>query len=171
MSNLIIPELSAREMRRQTHEGIALLQKPGLSIQDIERFQSQLIPQELPAENIFGDNVCVRVSWFKKGTMAIGAVHKRRTVSILIKGHMSVWSPFGGLEDVRGPQITVSPAGMKRMGYAHEDTMWAVAIAVPSEIEHMDGGALWDYATVQTYAEFLSFINQRERITDANTSE
>lgn len=130
-------------------------------IAEIEHLTDNIPAEEKSDYNpadYFGDNVFVRTFLFKKNTIAIGRVAKLDHVSILISGHMTIWTPQEGLHEVRGPLITEAPHGTKRFGYAHTDTLWACAYGVQNK-EHNDPEHMLDLFSFEKYGEYLDFLN------------
>ena len=78
-----------------------------------------------PTEHIFADGTYTRKTSMPKGTFAIGKVHRFKVVNILLEGKISVF--MGEHEPIRvieAPAIFVSEAGIAKMAYFHEDTVW-----------------------------------------------
>jgi hypothetical protein len=61
-----------------------------------------------------------------KGAYLVGKEHKTRHLNILATGKMTVWTVHGRIDICadKGPVIYESPAGAKKVGYAHEDSVW-----------------------------------------------
>jgi hypothetical protein len=78
---------------------------------------------ELKVEHHFSPGIYTRVLYIPKGCLLTGKIHKEPILNIMIQGEISV---LIGNETIRvkAPYIIVSPAGSKKMGYAHEDTIW-----------------------------------------------
>lgn len=97
--------------------------------QDIRAFQEILFsfPQiDLDVRNHHSEGQYVREMRIPKGAYVIGKEHKTRHLNILTTGHMIVWSVHGRLDlsAANGPVIYESPAGVKKVGYALEDSVW-----------------------------------------------
>jgi len=132
-------------------------------INKVEEYESK-VPVEkqtdVPVKHFFGDDVYVRMITFKRGTIATGRVQKVRHVSILISGHMTLWTPDRGIHDVYGPAITEVLPGMKRAGYAHTDVLWACAYGV-KDVDSYHQDELLDFLTFRYYGDYLNFINSK----------
>ena len=131
------------------------------TIEKIERMEEVILqhPQvELPVNHYFGQDVYVRELFFKKGTIATGRVHKFDHISILISGHMTIWTPEKGVHDVFGPSITEVNSGMKRAGFAHTDVHWCCAYGV-KDLDDYAADELLDFLTFRYYGDFLKFNN------------
>lgn len=97
--------------------------------QDIKTFQEILanFPQiDLDVRNHHSEGQYVREMRIPKGAYVVGKEHKTRHLNILTTGKMTVWSVHGRLDisAEKGPVIYESSAGVKKVGYAHEDSVW-----------------------------------------------
>lgn len=110
--------------------------KRGATLFDLERMmlESALDQPEMPITHHFSDGVYVRELFIPKGTMLIGKRHRKETMNILLKGSLSVFVDEDGkivgengkpvVKRIDAPAIFVSPPFSKKMGYAHEDTIF-----------------------------------------------
>lgn len=78
---------------------------------------------DLPVEHLFAKGVYARELFIKKDTYLTGKIHKYSQLNILLAGDISVLTE-NGIERVKPPFRVVSPAGTKRIAYAHEDSIW-----------------------------------------------
>jgi len=97
--------------------------------QEICAFQNFLskFPQlELDIRHHHSEGQYVREMRIPKDAYVIGKEHKTRHLNILAKGKITIWSVQGRLDLCadKGPVIYESPAGVKKVGYAHEDCVW-----------------------------------------------
>lgn len=90
---------------------------------EIEKLMLQQEQVALPVAHHFSEGVYARELQIPKGTILTGAIHKYPQLNLLIKGELSVLTETG-IERVKAPFIVVSPAGTKRIAYAHEDSVW-----------------------------------------------
>lgn len=82
------------------------------------------MPQvEMPPTHYFSQGVYAREITIPKGTVLTGKIHKYPQFNIMSKGEMSVLTE-DGIKRVKAPFAIVSPAGTKRIAYAHEDSVW-----------------------------------------------
>ena len=96
------------------------------NIQDIinlEEFLLTLPQTDCEVEHHYIDNVMTRTMFIPKGTLATGRFHKKECINIISKGSVVVWTELGP-EILIGPCRFVSPAGLKKVAYALEDTEW-----------------------------------------------
>jgi quercetin dioxygenase-like cupin family protein len=93
-------------------------------IQDVQNLMVKQEQVETPITNHFSPGVYAREMFIPKGTIVIGKIHKHENMSIMSKGELSIISIDGGVKRVKAPYTVVAPPGVKRMVYAHEDTVW-----------------------------------------------
>ena len=91
-----------------------------------ENFLKTLPQIEIPVEHFFASGVYVRQIRIPKDTFLTGSVYKEPHVHFVLAGEMDVATENGVIR-VKAPCTFVAPAGVKRAGYAHEDTIWAAA--------------------------------------------
>jgi hypothetical protein len=127
---------------------------------DIVRLESEALkwPQlDLPVNHYFARGVYVRELPIPAGAMIVGRVHKYSQVSMLIKGEMTIFSG-GELKKMRAPCIIECPPGIKRAGYAHEDSIF---VSVHGTYETDPDKALDELTTV-SYEEFDRFCLEQK---------
>lgn len=78
---------------------------------------------ELKVNNYFSYGVYARELFIPKGIMLTGEIHKYPQLNIMTKGELSVLVD-NEIIRIKAPFIVSSPAGTKRIAYAHEDTIW-----------------------------------------------
>lgn len=82
------------------------------------------LPQlDLPPKHWFSKGLYARELFIPKGTIVVGKIHAHANLNIISLGEISVLTEEGALR-IRAPFTIVSPPGTKRVGYAHEDTIW-----------------------------------------------
>ncbi len=79
---------------------------------------------EIPHTDRFSKGVYCREITIPKDTFLIGKIHKFENLNILSKGKLSIIS-IEGCQTVEAPFTIVSPPGVKRFAYAHEDSVWS----------------------------------------------
>jgi hypothetical protein len=77
-----------------------------------------------PLKHSFAPGVYVREIFIPAGVLIVGKIHKHAHPNFLMSGKVSVLTESGGAETLTGPRSMISPAGTKRVVYAHEDTVW-----------------------------------------------
>ena len=109
-------------------------------------------------KHYFSGDMFARETLFRKGMAAIGATHKYDHLSIMVSGHMTIWTPEKGLHDVHGPSVTTVKKGMKRAGFAHEDTLW-VCVFNTHDIDMTETSDPFDVLTFEKYEQYLTYLN------------
>ena len=93
----------------------------------LEHEIGQLPQVELPIRHFFIETPdgrgYAREMTIPAGVALVGRVHKHPCINIVSKGDISVTTD-NGVKRVKAPYIFTSPAGTKRAGYAHEETLW-----------------------------------------------
>lgn len=89
----------------------------------IERGELQEIVHELPLRHSFIPGAYARELIIPAGVAIIGKIHRFPCFNFVSKGRISVLSEYG-TKEITAPAFFSSPAGIKRIGYAHEDTVW-----------------------------------------------
>ena len=77
-----------------------------------------------PLTHSFAPGVYVRQIFIPAGVLIVGKIHKHEHPNFLMKGKVSVLTESGGVEILEAPLQMISPAGTKRVVYAHTDTVW-----------------------------------------------
>ena len=78
---------------------------------------------DLPVKHHFSKGIYGRELFIPKGTTLTGHIHKHAQLNVLVAGELSVLTA-NGVKRVKPPFVVVSPAGTKRVAYAHEDSIW-----------------------------------------------
>lgn len=95
------------------------------TIEQIRRFESAMLemPQaEIPLEHTFAPGLYVRTITVPAGATLVGKVHATDHIFIISKGDMTLVSEEGRRR-VQAPFQCIAKAGMKRVGFAHEETV------------------------------------------------
>ena len=109
-------------------------------------------------ESIFVDGVYAREMFVKQGCIVIGAIHKHEHVSFLMSGHLTVVSENGTSEHI-APDVIVAGPGIKRIAYAHEDTIWYNVHGNPTNTEDLK--ELEKEIIVASYEEYEEYIKNK----------
>lgn len=99
---------------------------PDMLREKIAEFESMLksIEQlEIKTTHHFSKGVYAREIFIPKGTILVGKIHKHENLNILSQGDISVISIDGAFR-IKAPATIVSSPGVKRVAYAHEDSIW-----------------------------------------------
>lgn len=103
-----------------------LLQMPQIDIPVQHRFAEQ--------EGLYAREIVI-----PKGALMTGRVHKHQHVSVMVRGDMTVLTE-AGMQRVKGYHCWICEPGTKRVGYAHEETVWLTV----HHTEHMTPGGIED---------------------------
>ena len=92
----------------------------------IDKLEAEMFKQEqvaIATTHHFAKGIYAREILIKAGTLLTGKIHKTEHLNIVSKGSITVWTE-DGMKRVDAPFTMVSRPGTKRVGYAHEDTVW-----------------------------------------------
>ena len=106
-------------------------------------------PVEIHARHIFAKGLYARQILIPAGTLLSGKIHKTEHLNIISMGEITVLTEQGPMR-IQAPCTLVSPAGTKRIGLAHTDTVWTTIHAT----EETDLEALEDQLIAADYDEF-----------------
>ncbi len=100
---------------------------PELTIRDkvfaAEAFLKEQPQLDLEVKHYFSKGVYARELHIPADTILTGEIHKFKNLNILSQGSMSVLTEEG-IKRVEAPFTVVSPAGTKRIAYAHTKCIW-----------------------------------------------
>lgn len=94
--------------------------------QMIAAFEAKMaeLPQiDIPLKHHFSRGVYAREIFIPKGTLIIGKIHRHQNMNIVSAGEVSVLS-IDGFVRLKAPATIVASPGVKRVIFAHEDTVW-----------------------------------------------
>lgn len=80
-------------------------------------------PLGMALEHHFADGVYGRELFVPAGSLITGKIHRHSTLNVLVQGDITVTTPEG-LKRIQAPAVFVSPAGTKKVGFAHTDVRW-----------------------------------------------
>ena len=93
--------------------------------------------QILPIEHFFMEGVYIRKMTMRKDSAVVGAIHKHLHMCFLTEGHVSVADEKGTKEYVAPCHIIATP-GIKRVLYAHENSVWYNTHKNPTNTTNID---------------------------------
>ena len=102
---------------------VAVVDRMRAEVLAIEDWMRQAPQIEMPVTHHFAKSVYGRELHIPKGTVLTGKIHKYSQLNVLVSGELSVLTEHG-VRRVKPPFVIVSPAGIKRIAYAHEDSVW-----------------------------------------------
>lgn len=121
----------------------------------LEHEMRKFDPIDLPVLHHFSDGVYARELFIPKGTLLTGKIHKFRQLNIMTRGVMDVLVD-DQIKRVTAPFVVVSPAGTKRVAYAHEDTVWITIHGT----EETDLEKIEQHFIAENDADYSAFLEQ-----------
>ena len=115
--------------------------------------------KKFPINHFFMDGVYIREMTMFKGTVVIGAIHKTLHMCFLLKGHLTV-ADENDVKDYIAPCKIIATPGVKRVLYAHEDSIWYNTHKNPSNTEDVE--KLEDELVAISYEKYDEYINQKK---------
>lgn len=79
--------------------------------------------REFDVKHTFLNGMYMRELFIPKGSLLVGKIHKLDCLNIVSKGDISILTETGSARVTAGYSV-VSPAGIQKVGYAHEDTVF-----------------------------------------------
>jgi hypothetical protein len=121
MSELTGGELEAKDIVEACALPDATLRQKIDQLETAMKASGQTI--EIPTTHHFAKGTYAREIFIPKGTLLTGKIHKTEHLNIISQGDISVLTEHGP-KRIKAPFTMVSPPGTKRVGFAHEDTVW-----------------------------------------------
>ena len=129
-----------------------------IGIKELEQIEEWMNGQPQLAtktEQVFSPGIYTRILHIPKGCLLTGKIHKEPILNIMIKGDISVL--IGDeVKRIIAPFVIVSPAGSKKIGYAHEDTIWMGCHGT----DEVDVQKIEERFIAQDEKEWLEYIGQ-----------
>jgi quercetin dioxygenase-like cupin family protein len=124
--------------------------------QEISRMPQQV---ELPVKHEFAPSVYSRTLFIPKGGALAGRIHKHEHFNIVLSGTIAVLTEKGE-KIIKGPAMFKGPPGVKRAGYALEDTVWVTVHPNPTEERNPD--KLVEMLTVDSFEDLEDYVIEGE---------
>jgi hypothetical protein len=103
-------------------------QLPSVTYHDkVDRLQVSLakFPQvDMPLTHRFTPGLYVREIFLPKGAFVISKIHKTEHPYTVIKGHASVLTEDGKVQQIKAPFVGITKPGTRRVLFVHEDCVW-----------------------------------------------
>ena len=99
-------------------------------------------------KHTFADGVYAREITVQAGALLTTAIHKYPHHVFVLKGRVTSYSEFG-LQEIVGPCSFIAPAGIKRLCFVHEETVWTTVHAV----QETDPEKIVELVTAKSYEE------------------
>lgn len=98
---------------------------------------------DFPLTHSFSKGLYAREMFIPKGSLIVGKIHKKECLNIVSKGDIYVVTETGSMR-VTAPYSVVSPAGLRRVGYALEDTVWTNVFSTnETDLEKLEEELIW----------------------------
>ena len=118
-------------MNELTDKQIAYRKTVAVIEKAIKALPSALGEDPFPLTHEFADGLYIRKITIPAGYFVVGKFHKDSFISFIERGDMSVLTEDGVVR-VFGAQMSITPAGTKRFGYSHAETVWYTVHANPT---------------------------------------
>ena len=112
----------------------------------------------IPIKHYFMDGVYIREMSMKKGIAVVGAIHKHLHMCFLLTGRVTVINEKETIDHI-APCFIVSTPGIKRVLYAHEDSIWFNTHKNPTNTE--DIKQLEKEIVAISYEEYEEYIKNK----------
>lgn len=130
-----------------------IIASPMAQIQALEQsIRTDLAPVELPVKHHFAKGVYARELSIPAGTVLVGKVHLFENLNMVLRGRIAIYTE-DGLREFEAGDVVVSPAGVKRAGYAIEDTVWMTVHGT----DETDVDLIEKQFVASSYEEYLAF--------------
>lgn len=110
------------------------------SRESVERLEAHLLqlPQvSVKTEHSFAAGLYIRQITLPADTYATGAACLAEHLSVMVRGRMRVLAD-GRMQELSGFHRWIAPAGVKRVGYAVEETVWFTVHPNPTDERDID---------------------------------
>lgn len=97
-------------------------------IEQLERAMLEHPQVEIEPRHIMADGLYAREITIPRGVLMTGKIHKRGHLNFISKGAITVLTE-DGIEFLKAPAVIRSRPGTKRVGFAHEETVWTTVHA------------------------------------------
>lgn len=106
--------------------------------------QFTIVPKHYLAHGLYAREITI-----PKGTLLTGKIHLAEHLNVVAKGDISVLTE-DGIKRIVAPAVIVSQPGIKRVGFAHEETVWITFHAC----EQTDIEKIEELLVVDSFEEF-----------------
>jgi hypothetical protein len=111
-----------------------------------------------PIRHFFMDGVYVREMTMFKDTVVVGAIHKHLHMCFLLTGKITVVNEEETIDHI-APCFIISTPGIKRVLYAHEDSIWYNTHKNPDNTEDVE--KLEKRIVALSYKEYEEYIKNK----------
>lgn len=109
----------------------------------------------------FAKGLYAREIFIPKGVLLTGKIHRTEHLNIISKGDISVVTEEG-TKRIKAPFTMISQPGTKRVGYAHEDTVWTTIHATgETDIDKIEHELI-----APTYEDFMTLQGPEKQVVE-----
>ena len=96
----------------------------GNMVDAVEAWILQYPQLDIPPVHRFADGLYAREITIPAGSIVTGKIHKTRHLNIVSAGKISVYCEGEPVRHITAPFTFIAEPGARRVGVAHEDTVW-----------------------------------------------
>ncbi len=112
---------------------------------------------KIPLKHTFVDGIYIREMSMPEDSVVVGAIHKHLHAWFLLSGHITVTTEKSS-EDYIAPYYMAAKSGVKRVIYAHKDSVFVNIHKNPDNIKDLD--QLEKDITALSYEEYKKYVNK-----------
>ena len=142
-------ELSANERQKSKSEMMASICRLEEEMKARPDIQIEIEPR-----HYFAPGLYLREITIPMGVCLTGKIHKTEHLCILSKGRVSVWTDEG-MKTLEASSVVHSLPGIKRVLYAHEESVWINCHFNPENISDLE--KIESHYVAETLQELLEF--------------
>jgi hypothetical protein len=99
---------------------------------------------EMTTTHEFVKGLYIRRLFIPKGTLLVGKIHKQECINVVEQGDIAILTETGAMRVKAGFTI-VSPAGIQKLGYANEDTVFTNIFRTDvTDIDQIEQELVWE---------------------------
>lgn len=114
---------------------------------------------EIKTTHHFAPGVYMREIFIPRNTTLTGKIHKTEHLNILSQGELTVWTDEG-MKRLSASTVIKSQPGIKRVGYAHEDSVWITVhpnVAGETDVEKIE-----EMLIAKSFDEVLAYLEPKQ---------
>lgn len=121
----------------------------------IEEFLKTLPPADMPIDHAFCNGLYARSMFLPAGVLATGAIHSAENFFFIRYGDVTFWTEDEVIR-VQAGEMMITRAGIKRLAFAHADTLMTNVMANPENCN--DPEKLWEMFTIPQEKQLPHFF-------------
>lgn len=127
------------------------------SIFKLEECLLAMAQASTPLQHFFANGLYARRLDIPKGCALTGAIHKHENIAILAQGDITIVTEEG-IQRLIAPFVLVSKQGIKRAGFAHEDTVFITVHATNAKTPD----AVWEELFTNSYRDYDQWLLEHQ---------